>query len=148
MLCSLVPVTKPIIQLSSNRTVLSPGMDLTLTCLARGSPPITYQWFKIVPVDAGVQIGEEAALRFERLEPFHAGRYYCKAKNQIDGPRVEQSDTVQVPVEGEAPTCSETLFGGIEPVPFAGHEGDPVSTFFTLTWILWAKQPFGFPPSS
>lgn len=92
-----VPVTKPVIQFGSNASILHTGMNLTLTCLARGSPPFTYRWLKIVPGDAASLVGQDATLRFEKLELFDAGKYYCEAKNRIG--TLQRSNTVQLNVE-------------------------------------------------
>ncbi|XP_066496302.1 V-set and immunoglobulin domain-containing protein 4 [Tiliqua scincoides] len=92
-----VPVTKPVIQFSSNGSVLHEGMNLSLTCLARGSPPLTYWWLKIVPGNAATQLGTDAVLRFEELQLFDAGRYYCEAKNRVG--TLQRSNTVQLTVD-------------------------------------------------
>lgn len=142
--CSLVPVTKPVIQFGSNDSILHTGMNLTLTCLARGSPPFTYRWLKIVPGDAASLVGQDATLRFEKLELFDAGKYYCEVKNRIS--TLQRSNTVQLTVEGEASMWF--LFGNLvkwKENPFKESQ----EIIFKRVCITWCKvsHPNVGPPS-
>ncbi|XP_061454699.1 V-set and immunoglobulin domain-containing protein 4-like isoform X2 [Rhineura floridana] len=94
-----VPVTKPVIKPSSMGSILPRGTKTNLTCLASGSPPIRYRWFKEVLGSNAKRVGEEAVLVFDRLQTLDTGRYYCEAENRASTQSVEQSDFVQLMVE-------------------------------------------------
>ncbi|NWJ08944.1 VSIG4 protein, partial [Crypturellus undulatus] len=77
-----VAVTKPVIRAGELGLVLPAGASTSLTCVASGSPPISYRWFRGEPGGAARRLGSGAELTFDRLQPSHAGKYYCEAENR------------------------------------------------------------------
>ncbi|XP_042336452.1 V-set and immunoglobulin domain-containing protein 4 isoform X2 [Sceloporus undulatus] len=103
-----VPVSKPVIQSSNGASPILPeGARASLTCLAQGSPPITYQWFKEVAGSNGQIVSNGAVLTFEHLKRSDTGRYYCVVRNRVRT-RTERSDALQLTV-GEGSTELNTL---------------------------------------
>ncbi|KAH0630889.1 hypothetical protein JD844_004217 [Phrynosoma platyrhinos] len=120
-----VPVSKPVIQSSNGASpILSEGARTSLTCLAHGSPPIRYQWFKEGAGSNGQIMSNGAVLTFDHLKRSDTGRYYCVVRNRVR-PRTEQSDALQLTVE-EGSTELNTL-----------HPSMKVHTTTTQPPTLW-----------
>ncbi|KGL78805.1 V-set and immunoglobulin domain-containing protein 4, partial [Tinamus guttatus] len=58
------------------------GASPSLTCVAGGSPPISYRWFLGEPGGAARRLSSGAELTFDSLRPSHSGKYYCEAENR------------------------------------------------------------------
>ncbi|NXE26936.1 VSIG4 protein, partial [Ardeotis kori] len=54
----------------------------SLTCVASGSPPISYRWFRGTPGGKALLLSSQAELAWDSLRPSDSGRYYCEAANR------------------------------------------------------------------
>ena len=65
------------------------GQPLQLTCTATGAPPPTYQWFKdLLPISSSSSVSVDGAsgrLHIGTTDGSHAGRYTCRATNEVAG---------------------------------------------------------------
>ncbi|NXQ98760.1 VSIG4 protein, partial [Sagittarius serpentarius] len=77
-----VAVTKPIVRASEPGLTLPAGARTSLTCVAGGSPPISYRWFRSVPGGKALLLSSQAELAWASLQPSDAGKYYCEAENR------------------------------------------------------------------
>lgn len=84
------------------------GARTSLTCVARGSPPISYRWFRAVPGGTALPLSSQAELTWDSLRPSDAGTYYCEAENRVGAGAVQRSDAVELVVRGESPACSSS----------------------------------------
>ncbi|KAM9126639.1 V-set and immunoglobulin domain-containing protein 4 isoform 4-T5 [Pangshura tecta] len=95
-----VAVTKPIIRAGPLGFTVPKGARTSLTCSAKGSPPITYRWFKGEPGGNTVLVSNHAVLMFDSLRTSDMGKYYCEAENKASSQVMQQSDAVQLTVRG------------------------------------------------
>ncbi|XP_006020568.1 V-set and immunoglobulin domain-containing protein 4-like isoform X1 [Alligator sinensis] len=93
-----VAVSKPIITPGHLGLTVLEGARASLTCSARGSPPISYRWFKGEPGGSAVHLSNQAELVFDPLQNSDAGKYYCDAENRARSLVSQQSDAVQLTV--------------------------------------------------
>ncbi|XP_009463620.1 PREDICTED: uncharacterized protein LOC104012912 [Nipponia nippon] len=70
----------------------------SLTCVASGSPPISYRWFRSTPGGKALLLSSQAELVWDSLRPSDAGEYYCEAENRAGAGVVQQSDAVELTV--------------------------------------------------
>ncbi|NXD11962.1 VSIG4 protein, partial [Nothocercus nigrocapillus] len=75
-------VTKPVIRAGELGLALPAGARTSLTCVAGGSPPISYRWFRGEPGGAARRLSSGAELTFDSVRPSHSGKYYCEAENR------------------------------------------------------------------
>lgn len=80
------------------------GQSISLTCTATGSLPITYMWYKKQPDGTKTRLSRQAALTVS-----DAGTYYCEAENFASGKKVEQSDPIELIVQGRQIHMSKTV---------------------------------------
>ncbi|XP_071614232.1 V-set and immunoglobulin domain-containing protein 4-like isoform X3 [Heliangelus exortis] len=93
-----VPVTKPIIRAGELGLTVPAGARTSLTCVASGSPPIRYRWFRGAPGETALPLGSQAELVWDSLQPSDTGTYFCQAENRAGSGAVQQSDPVQLTV--------------------------------------------------
>ncbi|NXG35136.1 VSIG4 protein, partial [Dromaius novaehollandiae] len=77
-----VAVTKPVIRAGKLGLMVPAGARTSLTCVASGSPPISYRWFLGEPGGKARQLSSQAELTFDSLRPSDSGKYYCEAENR------------------------------------------------------------------
>ncbi|NXJ82756.1 VSIG4 protein, partial [Trogon melanurus] len=77
-----VAATKPVIRASELGLAVPAGARTSLTCVASGSPPISYRWFRSTAAGKALPLGSEARLAWDSLQPSDAGIYYCEAQNR------------------------------------------------------------------
>ncbi|NWS71085.1 VSIG4 protein, partial [Crotophaga sulcirostris] len=77
-----VPVTKPVILAREPGLSVPAGARASLACVASGSPPIRYRWFRGAPGAAALPLGSQAELAWDSLQPSDAGTYFCEAENR------------------------------------------------------------------
>ncbi|NXO03346.1 VSIG4 protein, partial [Rhinopomastus cyanomelas] len=77
-----VAATKPIIRAGELGLVVPAGASTSLTCVASGSPPISYRWFRSVPARKALLLSSQAELAWDHLQPSDSGKYYCEAENR------------------------------------------------------------------
>ncbi|KAF1400011.1 V-set and immunoglobulin domain-containing protein 4, partial [Spheniscus humboldti] len=77
-----VPVTKPIIRAGELGLTVPAGARTSLTCVASGSPPISYRWFRSGPGGKALLLSSQAELAWDSLRPSDTGKYYCEAENR------------------------------------------------------------------
>lgn len=108
LLCLPVPATKPTIRAGALGLTVPAGARTSLTCVAHGSPPISYRWFRAVPGGTTLPLSSQAELTWDSLRPSDAGTYYCEAENRVGAGVVQRSDAVELVVRGESPACSSS----------------------------------------
>ncbi|XP_035746027.1 V-set and immunoglobulin domain-containing protein 4-like isoform X2 [Egretta garzetta] len=89
-----VAVTKPVIR-AGELGLRVPG---PATCVASGSPPISYRWFRSAPGGKALLLSSQAELRWDSLQPSDAGKYYCEAANRAGAGAAQRSDAVELTV--------------------------------------------------
>ncbi|KAM6252244.1 V-set and immunoglobulin domain-containing protein 4-like isoform 2-T2 [Spheniscus humboldti] len=100
-----VPVTKPIIRAGELGLTVPAGARTSLTCVASGSPPISYRWFRSGPGGKALLLSSQAELAWDSLRPSDTGKYYCEAENRVRAGAVQQSDAVELIVR-DLPTTT------------------------------------------
>ncbi|XP_055583799.1 V-set and immunoglobulin domain-containing protein 4-like isoform X1 [Falco cherrug] len=100
-----VAVTKPVIRAGELGLAVPAGARTSLTCVADGSPPISYRWFRSTPGGKALLLSSQAELAWDSLQPSDAGKYYCEAENRAGARAVQQSDTVELTVR-DLPTTT------------------------------------------
>ncbi|NWH16348.1 VSIG4 protein, partial [Grus americana] len=77
-----VAATKPVIRAGEPGLTVPAGARASLTCVASGSPPISYRWFRSAPGGKALLLSSQAELAWDSLRPSDAGKYYCEAENR------------------------------------------------------------------
>ncbi|NXS40227.1 VSIG4 protein, partial [Balaeniceps rex] len=77
-----VAATKPVIRAGELGLTVPAGARTSLTCVASGSPPISYRWFRSAPGGKALLLSSQAELAWDSLQPSDAGKYYCEAENR------------------------------------------------------------------
>ncbi|XP_009332562.1 PREDICTED: V-set and immunoglobulin domain-containing protein 4-like [Pygoscelis adeliae] len=101
-----VAVTKPVIRAGELGLTVPAGARTSLTCVASGSPPISYRWFRSGPGGKALLLSSQAELAWDSLRPSDTGKYYCEAENNVRARAVQQSDTVELTVR-ESPVTQQ-----------------------------------------
>ncbi|XP_009951476.1 PREDICTED: V-set and immunoglobulin domain-containing protein 4-like, partial [Leptosomus discolor] len=81
------------------------GASTSLSCVANGSPPISYSWFRSTPGGEARLLSRQAELVWDSLRPSDTGTYYCEAENRAGAGAVQQSDAVELMVR-DLPTMT------------------------------------------
>ncbi|KAI6078287.1 V-set and immunoglobulin domain-containing protein 4 [Aix galericulata] len=124
-----VPATKPTIRAGALGLTVPAGARTSLTCVAHGSPPISYRWFRAVPGGTALPLSSQAELTWDSLRPSDAGTYYCEAENRVGAGVVQRSDAVELVVRGSPvtlPPTPETSQHTRPPLPSQGSEAPHV----------------------
>ncbi|KAM6198130.1 V-set and immunoglobulin domain-containing protein 4-like isoform 1-T1 [Sarcoramphus papa] len=100
-----VAATKPVIRASEPGLTFPAGARTSLTCVASGSPPISYRWFRGTPGGKALLLSSQAELAWDSLRPSDTGKYYCEAENRVGAGAVQQSDAVELTVR-DLPTTT------------------------------------------
>uniref|UniRef100_A0A8C4JK73 Ig-like domain-containing protein n=1 Tax=Dromaius novaehollandiae TaxID=8790 RepID=A0A8C4JK73_DRONO len=106
--CLSVAVTKPVIRAGELGLMVPAGARTSLTCVASGSPPISYRWFLGEPGGKARQLSSQAELTFDSVRPSDSGKYYCEAENRVGAGVAQRSDAVELTVRGESPNQSSS----------------------------------------
>ncbi|NXE12621.1 VSIG4 protein, partial [Lophotis ruficrista] len=77
-----VAATKPVIRAGELGLTVPAGARTSLTCVASGSPPISYRWFRGTPGGKALLLSSQAELAWDSLRPSDSGSYYCEAANR------------------------------------------------------------------
>ncbi|NXN72827.1 VSIG4 protein, partial [Himantopus himantopus] len=77
-----VAATKPVIRAGELGLTVPVGARTSLTCVASGSPPIRYRWFRSTPGGKAQLLSSQAELAWDSVQPSDAGKYYCEAENR------------------------------------------------------------------
>ncbi|NXP06621.1 VSIG4 protein, partial [Thinocorus orbignyianus] len=77
-----VAVTKPIIRAGELGLTVPVGARTNLTCVASGSPPISYRWFRGTPGGKAQLLSSQDELVWARLQPSDTGTYFCEVENK------------------------------------------------------------------
>ncbi|XP_064933366.1 V-set and immunoglobulin domain-containing protein 4-like isoform X4 [Columba livia] len=93
-----VAVTKPVIVAGERGLTVPAGARTSLSCVASGSPPISYRWFRSSPGGKARLLGHQAELVWDSAQPSDSGTYHCEAQGRAGAAR--QSDAVQLTVTG------------------------------------------------
>ncbi|XP_065546120.1 V-set and immunoglobulin domain-containing protein 4-like isoform X2 [Lathamus discolor] len=133
-----VAATKPIIRAGELGLTVLAGARTSLTCVASGSPPISYRWFRGTPGQKALLLSRQAELVWDSLQPSDTGKYYCEAENRAGAGAVQQSDTVELTVTGSPVTQQPTPGTGQHTRPLFTPQGNmPVTTGLTATKQLF-----------
>ncbi|XP_061301544.1 V-set and immunoglobulin domain-containing protein 4-like isoform X2 [Pezoporus flaviventris] len=107
-----VAATKPIIRAGELGLTVPAGARTSLTCVASGSPPIRYRWFRGTPGRKALLLSGQAELVWDSLQPSDTGKYYCEVENRAGAGAVQQSDAVELTVT-EPPVTVVTSENGV-----------------------------------
>ncbi|XP_062495944.1 V-set and immunoglobulin domain-containing protein 4-like isoform X2 [Pezoporus occidentalis] len=107
-----VAATKPIIRAGELGLTVPAGARTSLTCVASGSPPISYRWFRGTPGRKALLLSRQAELVWDSLQPSDTGKYYCEVENRAGAGAVQQSDAVELTVT-EPPVTVVTSENGV-----------------------------------
>ncbi|NXG80899.1 VSIG4 protein, partial [Baryphthengus martii] len=77
-----VAATKPVIRAGELGLTVPAGARTSLTCVASGSPPISYRWFRSSPGGKVLLLSSQAELAWDSLRSSDAGSYFCEAENR------------------------------------------------------------------
>ncbi|NWR78093.1 VSIG4 protein, partial [Centropus unirufus] len=77
-----VAASKPRVLPGAPGLALPPGSRASLACVASGSPPIRYRWFRGAPGRTALLLSSRAELRWDSLQPSDAGTYFCEAQGR------------------------------------------------------------------
>ncbi|XP_061301540.1 V-set and immunoglobulin domain-containing protein 4-like isoform X1 [Pezoporus flaviventris] len=110
-----VAATKPIIRAGELGLTVPAGARTSLTCVASGSPPIRYRWFRGTPGRKALLLSGQAELVWDSLQPSDTGKYYCEVENRAGAGAVQQSDAVELTVTGLTATKPRSEGGSEEP---------------------------------
>uniref|UniRef100_A0A8C6JSL1 Uncharacterized protein n=1 Tax=Melopsittacus undulatus TaxID=13146 RepID=A0A8C6JSL1_MELUD len=127
LLCLPVAATKPIIRAGKLGLTVPTGARTSLTCVASGSPPISYRWFRGTPGQKALLLSRQAELVWDSLQPSDTGKYYCEAENRAGAGAVQQSDAVELTVTGESSSSNPPAMA------FTTSLGNPFQYLTTLT---------------
>ena len=149
-------MTKPVIMAGELGLTVPAGARTSLTCVASGSPPISYRWFRSTPGGKALLLSSRAELAWDSLQPSDAGEYYCEAENRVGAGAVRRSDAVELTVGGESPARSSSLPVGSQ--VGAPRDSSRTSAGGTTAWESRGSHSFssgsdgartlawGFPP--
>ncbi|XP_074691138.1 V-set and immunoglobulin domain-containing protein 4-like isoform X2 [Strix aluco] len=115
-----VAATKPVVRASEPGLTFPAGASTSLTCVASGSPPISYRWFRGAPGGKALLLSSQAELAWDSLQPSDTGEYYCEAENRVGAGAVQRSDAVELTVRGSPVTQ--------RPSPGSGRRSSPPAT--------------------
>ncbi|XP_012499154.1 PREDICTED: V-set and immunoglobulin domain-containing protein 4 isoform X2 [Propithecus coquereli] len=92
-------VSKPTVTTGSNYGFTVPqGMRISLQCQARGSPPISYVWYKEQTNNQEpIKVAALSTLLFKPAVEADSGSYFCTAKGRVGSE--QRSDTVKFVVK-------------------------------------------------
>ncbi|XP_007447909.1 PREDICTED: V-set and immunoglobulin domain-containing protein 4 isoform X1 [Lipotes vexillifer] len=92
-------VSKPTVTTGSGYGFMVPqGMRISLQCQARGSPPISYVWYKEQTKNQEpIKVGVLSTLLFKAAVVTDSGSYFCTAKGRLGSE--QHSDTVKFVVK-------------------------------------------------
>ncbi|XP_056265766.1 platelet endothelial cell adhesion molecule isoform X3 [Pseudoliparis swirei] len=95
----IVPLTHPLLTVIPHLADISEGDDLYLICGVRGSPPVSFKWYRVgerQPLYTTTSGQNHTDYRLPGLSRGHSGVYYCEAVNHADN--VVRSDSVTIEV--------------------------------------------------
>ncbi|XP_070112824.1 V-set and immunoglobulin domain-containing protein 4 isoform X3 [Equus przewalskii] len=97
-------VSKPTVTTGSGYGFTVPqGMRISLQCQARGSPPISYVWYKEqINNQEPIKVAALSTLLFKPAVVANSGSYFCTAKGRVGSE--QRSDIVKLVVKGEQPS--------------------------------------------
>lgn len=96
----LEPLTHVTLTVIPDLPDISEGDHLYLICGTKGTPPITFKWYRVgteQPLEATTSYRNNTDYQIPFLSKDHSGRYYCEAVNHANN--VVRSDRVSI--EGE-----------------------------------------------
>ncbi|XP_014810840.1 PREDICTED: V-set and immunoglobulin domain-containing protein 4-like [Calidris pugnax] len=158
-----VAVTKPTIRAGELGLSVPVGARTSLTCVASGSPPISYRWFRSSPGQKTQLLSNQAELVWDNLQPSDAGTYYCEAENRVGAKAVQQSDAVELRVRDLSTTTvasqrdggtsgrhhtttektqTELVFEGTSEIPWASWD---ITTITDLSITVTPESGVGYP---
>ena len=84
------------------------GEDVTFTITAKGTPPLTYRWFKdgVPRTDWSKESSKESTLKLGEVEPGDAGDYWVTVRNEVEDKR----KTIRLDVLTAAAQKDERIF--------------------------------------
>ncbi|XP_010980299.1 V-set and immunoglobulin domain-containing protein 4 isoform X1 [Camelus dromedarius] len=94
-----LPVSKPTVTTGNDYGFTVPqGMRISLQCQARGSPPISYVWYKEqINNQEPIKLATRSTLLFKPAVVTDSGFYFCTAKGRVGSE--QHSDTVKFVVK-------------------------------------------------
>ncbi|KAM6941454.1 platelet endothelial cell adhesion molecule isoform 2-T2 [Lycodopsis pacificus] len=106
----IVPLTHPILTVIPDLPDISEGDDLFLICGVKGSPPVTFKWYRVgneQPLYTTTSNKNNTDYQVHSLSKEHSGVYYCEAVNHANN---VSSD--HVTIEVRLALWKKVLIGG------------------------------------
>ncbi|KAM3864681.1 platelet endothelial cell adhesion molecule [Diretmus argenteus] len=94
-----VPLSEPTLTVLPDLADIAEGDHLYLICSIRGTPPVTFKWYRsgnTQPLFAITSFQASMDYQVERLRSEHSGTYYCEATNHANVMVTSQSVTIDV----------------------------------------------------
>lgn len=132
-----VAATKPIIRAGELGLTVPAGARTSLTCVASGSPPISYRWFRGTPGGKALLLSSQAELVWDSLQPSDTGKYYCEAENKARAGPV-QSDAVELTVTDPPITVVTSKNGAGYPEKDSATQNPPIT-------VVTSENGVGYP---
>ncbi|XP_034393347.1 platelet endothelial cell adhesion molecule isoform X2 [Cyclopterus lumpus] len=95
----IVPLTHPILTVIPHPPEISEGDDLYLICGVKGSPPVSFKWYRVGnkhPLYTTTSIKNNTDYQVHSLSKEHSGVYYCEAVNHANNVVRSNSVTIEV----------------------------------------------------
>ncbi|XP_074487159.1 platelet endothelial cell adhesion molecule isoform X5 [Sebastes fasciatus] len=95
----IVPLTLPTLTVIPHLPEISEGDDLYLICGVKGTPPVTFKWWRVgtdQPLYTNTSERSSMDYQVPGLSKEHSGTYYCEAHNRANN--VVRSDRVTIEV--------------------------------------------------
>ncbi|XP_037620978.1 platelet endothelial cell adhesion molecule isoform X2 [Sebastes umbrosus] len=95
----IVPLTLPTLTVIPHLPEISEGDDLYLICGVKGTPPVTFKWYRAgtdQPLYTNTSERSSMDYQVPGLSKEHSGTYYCEAHNRANN--VVRSDRVTIEV--------------------------------------------------
>ncbi|XP_062244082.1 platelet endothelial cell adhesion molecule isoform X2 [Platichthys flesus] len=126
----IAPLTDTTLTVLPSLTEISEGDDLYLICGTKGSPPVTFKWYRDgdkQPLFTDTTNKNNTHYQVPKLSKEHSGTYYCEAVNQANN--VVRSE--KVTVEVRMALWKKAVIGGV---------GLVVVSLLVLACVLYCKS--------
>lgn len=141
-----MPVSQPVLTISTARAQVVEGDSVTLHCATRrGSPPVLYRFYhKDVPLWMKSITSEERASFNFSATANHSGNYHCTASNRLG---TQQSEPVSLSITGTTWIFTNPNLSVAN--PFRKFPSSPQPTWSPLLSLLSVRYlPVGLGPHS
>nr|XP_040138152.1 V-set and immunoglobulin domain-containing protein 4 isoform X4 [Ictidomys tridecemlineatus] len=134
-----IPVSKPTVTTGSGYGFTVPqGMRISLQCQARGSPPISYIWYKEQTNNLEpIRVANLSTLLFKPAVVANSGSYFCTAKGRVGSE--QRSDIVKFVVK-----VLQSCFKKMRPPYSSWRISSSSSLVNSITYLLLSALTFPY----